>query len=131
LDLEEAVDLERLGKCSIAHVAYHGWVNILDPAKGLIILGRFETEDLTIHGLNGTPPKHESGQIAYLFACLTADIRVRILFDESIHLASRFQLIGFKHVIRALLEADDSAAIKFLPNFISICYKMRSRRVWQ
>ena len=39
------------------------------------------------------------------------------LADEGIHLASSFQLVGFRHVIGTLWGADDHAAVEVAKNF--------------
>jgi CHAT domain-containing protein len=39
------------------------------------------------------------------------------LADESIHLASSFQLAGFRHVIGTLWGADDNAAVEVAKKF--------------
>jgi CHAT domain-containing protein len=50
-------------------------------------------------------------RIAYLSACSTAENAREKLSDESIHLASAFQLAGFSHVIATLWEAKDRGAV--------------------
>jgi CHAT domain-containing protein len=39
------------------------------------------------------------------------------LLDESIHLASAFQLAGFPHVIATLWQTGDSAAVQVAEDF--------------
>ena len=39
------------------------------------------------------------------------------LADEGIHLASSFQLIGFRHIIGTLWGVDDAAAVEIAKNF--------------
>jgi CHAT domain-containing protein len=53
----------------------------------------------------------KKARIAYLSACSTAENSSYELSDESIHLASAFQLAGFPHVIAAFWEAKDRGAI--------------------
>ena len=60
---------------------------------------------------------HGNAPLAYLSACSTAEIKVRILADESIHLASVFQLAGFMHVVATLWLADDDAAVEIAGKF--------------
>ena len=42
---------------------------------------------------------------------------VRSLIDENIHLASTFQLLGFRHVIGTLWGANDAAAVAVAARF--------------
>jgi hypothetical protein len=108
-----------LAACTIAHFACHGFVDALDPAKSSLILGRDTTEELTVDETMDIAM--ESGpagaQIAYLSACSTAEIRNVELLQESIHLASAFQLAGFQHVIGTLWKANDEIAVAIASRF--------------
>ena len=77
---------------------------------------RRETKELlTINDLDII--SHESAQIIYLSACSTAEMKARNLVNESIHLASTFQLSGFQHVIGTLWGADNNAAVEVASKF--------------
>ena len=69
---------------------------------------------LTIRDLGNVT--HQLAQVAYLSACSTAEISIRNLMDECIHLAN-IQLIGFRHVIGAIFGAHDSAAVEVATEF--------------
>ena len=107
--------LDRLKSCTIAHFACHGVADEIEPAKSALIVGRETKELLTINDLDSI--LHESAQIAYLSACSTAEMKARNLVNESIHLASTFQLSGFQHVIGTLWGADDNAAVEVASKF--------------
>lgn len=47
----------------------------------------------------------------YLSACSTSANKVDKVVDEGIHLASAFQLAGFRHVIGTLWEVSDSHCV--------------------
>lgn len=113
--------LNALKSCSIAHFACHGRADSVEPAKSALILGREIEEELTLEDIDTIT--HDSAQIAYLSACSTAEIKVQNLEDESIHLASTFQLAGFKHVIGTLWGADDSAAVEIAGKFYGALYR--------
>jgi CHAT domain-containing protein len=49
--------------------------------------------------------------IVYLSAIPTAEIRVKSLLDESIHIASAFQIAGFARVICPLWSTDDDVCV--------------------
>jgi CHAT domain-containing protein len=72
-------------------------------------------EKLTITDLDTV--NHDLAQIAYLSACSTAEVKVSNLIDESIHLASTFQLVGFPHVVGTLRGARNSAAVEVAKKF--------------
>jgi CHAT domain-containing protein len=87
----------------------------MEPAKSALLLGKDVLEKLTLEDMDTI--SHDHAQIAYLSACSTAEIKVRNLADESIHLASAFQLAGFMHVIGTLWAADDNAAVEIASQF--------------
>ena len=113
----EAV-LNALKSCAIAHFACHGSVDETEPAKSALIVGQDTEERLTVADLDTIT--HDRAQIAYLSACSTAEIQALNLVEESIHLASTFQLSGFQHVIGTLWGAEDSAAAEIASKFYKL-----------
>ncbi|PQE31107.1 CHAT domain-containing protein [Rutstroemia sp. NJR-2017a WRK4] len=113
--------LESFDICNIAHFACHGRADRLEPAKSSLLLGKETCEELTINDLDII--NHDRAQIAYLSACSTAENKVRNLADESIHLASTFQLVGFPHVIGTLWGANDNAAVKVAGEFYRLNFQ--------
>ena len=92
--------LDALKTCTIAQFACHGTADRVEPAKSGLLLGNETVEKLTIEDLDTI--SCQNAQIVYLSACSTAEVGVMNLADESVHLASSFQLVGFRHVIRTL-----------------------------
>ncbi|KAK4696568.1 hypothetical protein P7C71_g1361, partial [Lecanoromycetidae sp. Uapishka_2] len=110
--------LNALRDCDIAHFACHGTADQEEPTKSALLLGRDVLEKLTLEDIMKMDfDSHENVPLAYLSACSTAEIKVRNLVDESIHLASAFQLAGFMHVIGTLWAADDAAAVEIAGKF--------------
>jgi len=107
--------LKSFNNCNVAHFACHGRADRVEPANSALLLGNENLEELTITDLDAI--NHDHAQIAYLSACSTAETKVSNLVDESIHLASTFQLVGFPHVIGTLWGADDSAAVEVAGEF--------------
>ena len=101
--------LSRLNDCEIAHFMCHGVTDPVDPSRSKLLLGDERRSDpLTVSEL--APVRLGAARLAYLSACSTARNEVTELADESIHLASAFQLAGFPHVIGTLWEVDVDVA---------------------
>jgi tetratricopeptide (TPR) repeat protein len=101
--------LNRLNDCEIAHFMCHGVTDPVDPSQSRLLLGTGQRSDsLAVTAL--APVRLGAARLAYLSACSTARNEVTELADESIHLASAFQLAGFPHVIGTLWEVDAAVA---------------------
>lgn len=100
-----------LSESTWAHFACHASTDVTSPSGGGLDLhdGRLGIEEIGALRLN-------QAELAYLSACYTADRGVRSS-DECLHLASAFQLSGFRHVIASLWPIKDQisadAAIDF------------------
>ena len=113
--------LEKAAACSLVHFACHGTSDFRQPSKSALLLGTTIVEKLTIGDLQSL--NHQLAQVAYLSACSTAEIGARSLIDESINLATTFQLSGFRHVIGTLWGAFDSAAAAVAAKFYEYLLK--------
>ena len=110
--------LKALKHCDIAHLAFHATADQLQSTQSALLLGRNVLERLTVEDIMKMDfDTHGHSPVAYLSACSTAEIKVRNLADESIHLASAFQLAGFMHVVGTLWAADDDAAVEIAGKF--------------
>jgi hypothetical protein len=116
-----AAVLEKVTTCSLVHFACHGSSDAEQPSKSALLLGKGSVDKLTVEDLQSL--NHQVAQVAYLSACSTAEIGAQSLIDESIHLASTFQLAGFRHVIGTLWGAYDSAAIAVAAKFYEYLLK--------
>jgi tetratricopeptide (TPR) repeat protein len=103
--------LELLRRCSIAHFACHGTTDPADPDSSRLLLH----DHLTVGALASLNLAH--AQLAYLSACNTAVTTDTRLLDEAIHLASAFQLAGYRHVIGTLWTARDERAVEIADAF--------------
>jgi hypothetical protein len=91
----------RLGAAAWAHFSCHGRADDNDPARSFLDLydePLLAGELFTLHPVDP--------YLAYLSACTTAVGSFRLL-DESVHLASAFQLAGYPHVIATLWWVND------------------------
>ncbi|KAH7161297.1 CHAT domain-containing protein [Dactylonectria macrodidyma] len=102
-----AAVLEALEACSIIHFAGHGVTNREDPLRSLLLLKDWKEDPLTIGSILDMDLKHNLPFLAYLSACGTGRILDEKSIDESIHIISAFQLIGFRHVVGTLWEVND------------------------
>jgi CHAT domain-containing protein len=116
-----AAVLEKVTTCSLVHFACHGSSDAEQPSKSALLLGRRSVDKLTVEDLQSL--NYQLAQVAYLSACSTADVGAWSLIDESIHLSSTFQLVGFRHVIGTLWGADDSAAVAVAAKFYEYLFK--------
>ncbi|TYK46940.1 CHAT domain-containing protein [Actinomadura decatromicini] len=93
--------LAALPKARWAHFACHGHTDLADPASSHLLLSDhpLTVADLPSLRLNGA-------ELAFLSACSTARPGARPA-DEAIHLASAFQLAGYRHVIGTLWPVGD------------------------
>ncbi|MFC3453040.1 CHAT domain-containing protein [Amycolatopsis speibonae] len=97
--------LTSLREATWAHFACHADADLLVPSRGGI---RLHDEILTLSDISRL--RLADAELAYLSACSTANPGITQA-DESLHLASAFQLAGFRHVIATLWPiADDIAA---------------------
>lgn len=78
---------------------------------------------LTVSAIFEVNP-HKRAWIAYLSACSTAEIKAEDLVDESIHLASAFQIAGFAHVIGSMWSADDNICVNVAQHFYRFLAKL-------
>ncbi|GAB3842103.1 CHAT domain-containing protein [Dactylosporangium cerinum] len=101
----EAV-MRRLPEAGWAHFACHGFVDHDDPGQSYLAL---YDAPLKVHELFNVELRNP--YLAFLSACTTGQGSTR-LPDESIHLASGFQLAGYPHVIATLWPINDSIAVR-------------------
>ncbi|MBL7487606.1 CHAT domain-containing protein [Frankia sp. AgW1.1] len=87
-----------------AHFACHGATDLADPSMSRLLLA---DQPLTV--LDISKLRLPDAQLAFLSACSTA-MPSGQLIDEAIHLASAFQLAGYRHVIATLWPVEDAVA---------------------
>ncbi|WP_254896764.1 CHAT domain-containing protein [Amycolatopsis sp. Hca4] len=97
--------LAALRESTWAHFACHADADLLVPSRSGI---RLHDGILSLSAISRL--RLADAELAYLSACSTANPGINQA-DESLHLASAFQLAGFRHVIATLWPiADDMAA---------------------
>lgn len=103
--------LENLPNFHIIHLACHGISDGNRPSESHLLLNGNDNpptpDKLTVAAISRLNLKN--AQVAYLSACSTADNASSVLADESIHIASGFQLAGFSHVLATLWDSEDDA----------------------
>jgi hypothetical protein len=107
--------LARLPGCPIVHFACHSYTDAEDPSRSGLLLHDHAADPFTVVRLASL--RLESAQLAYLSACQTAVTQTSVIADEAIHLASAFQLAGYRHVIGTLWEVEDRSAATMADNF--------------
>ena len=93
-----------LASASWAHFACHAHSDPASPSNSHLLL-----HDRPMSVTEVSRLRLEHAELAYLSACSTARGSAK-LADEAIHIASAFQLAGYRHVIGALWSVDDTTA---------------------
>lgn len=117
-----ALVLAELPSFHAIHFACHG-VSDRNPSNShLLLLGDtpLQSGKLTVKAISATNLKN--AQMAYLSACCTAQNPSAQLADESIHIASGFQLAGFSHVLATLWQSDDDACRRVSGEFYRLLF---------
>ncbi|MFF1922078.1 CHAT domain-containing protein [Streptomyces sp. NPDC058221] len=102
--------LRALPRHSWAHFACHTVSDPDVPSRGGLLLHDHHQNLLTVEDVSGLDLG--SPELAYLSSCDTARTAPRHA-DEAIHLASAFQLAGYRHVIATLWPAEDEVSSVF------------------
>lgn len=115
--------LEAMSGASIARFACYGSSDPTDPMTSHLLLQKEDgcnksVGKLTVSALlDANTQKHS--WISYLSACPTAEVKMRTLAGEALHLASAIQMAGFAHVIGSLRPADDQICVQVAKLFYS------------
>jgi ankyrin repeat protein/CHAT domain-containing protein len=100
--------VKHIQSCSIFHFAGHCKSDKENPANGCLITQDWQTQPLTIQDILGLELQaKEPAWLAYLSACSTAVNHETNIYEESVDLASAFQLSGFRHVVCSLWHVSD------------------------
>ncbi|GIJ86420.1 hypothetical protein Asppvi_005308 [Aspergillus pseudoviridinutans] len=114
--------LGRLGGSEIVHFACHGLSDPHDPSHSHLLLQKESQsgvilDKLTVSSICSTISKGGRTCVAYLSACSTAEVRATRFTDESLHIASAFQVAGFPNVIGSLWPTKDDVCVKVTDYF--------------
>jgi tetratricopeptide (TPR) repeat protein len=91
-----------------AHFACHGRADLASPSNSALLLQDNQDHPLTVVDIARLRLEH--AEFAFLSACSTANPGTGVP-DEAIHLASAFQLAGYRQVIGTLWPIDDHRAV--------------------
>ena len=91
-----------------AHFACHGSSYLGNPSASHLLLRNYKLRPLTVVDIARL--RLDDAWLAFLSACATARTGPH-LADEAIHLASAFQLAGYRHVIATLWPVGDQHAV--------------------
>ncbi|KAL4748455.1 hypothetical protein BDW72DRAFT_205586 [Aspergillus terricola var. indicus] len=103
--------LQAIQETDIVHFACHGFCDPVDPSESHLLLQNNRVSPPVVDPLSAkriSDLVFRRARVAFLSACSTAQVPARRLTDETIHLASAFQVAGFGHVIASLWSADDA-----------------------
>ncbi|KAF7594157.1 hypothetical protein BBP40_010006 [Aspergillus hancockii] len=113
--------LKAIQSSPIVHFACHGESNAQDPSSGGLFLGNIAEGKPDLMSISDVASvTHPQAYLAYLSACSTAENSAIHLMDEAIHVASAFQLVGYRNVIGTLWEANDKTSIRVVKLFYEL-----------
>lgn len=117
--------LAELPSYDAIHFACHGVSDAKSPSNSSLLLRKDENtiDRLTVKAISSKNIEH--AQIAYLSACSTAENASTALVNESIYIASGFQLAGFSHVLATQWESNDDACRLVATNFYKCLFDGR------
>ncbi len=104
----EAV-LAALPEARWAHFACHGYSDLANPSASRLLLTDHKKRPLTV--VDVARLRLDDAELAFLSACSTAQPGAR-LADEAIHMASAFQLAGYRNVVGTLWPIGDRPAVE-------------------
>lgn len=106
----QQVLIDILPDVHLCHFACHGVSDPLDPSNSQLLIQDWETHPLSVKDI--AQLRLQDSQFAYLSACSAADCKVETLLDESINLATAFQLAGFPSVVGTLWPIHDHYSVE-------------------
>lgn len=119
--------LEKLPAYHAIHFACHGVSHGHHPSQSHLLLVKHDphaptaqVDKLTVGDISGMNLKQ--AQLAYLSGCQIAGNSSTSSGDESIHIASGFQLAGFSHVLATLWESQDDACRQVAVEFYRLLF---------
>ncbi|KAL0631812.1 hypothetical protein Q9L58_009322 [Maublancomyces gigas] len=113
---QTVLDELKQGSFKAIHFACHGKTDNKDPSGShLILLKDGKADKLTVEDISGQ--SIGGVQLAYLSACSTAKNPDLRLADETIHIASGFQLAGFNHVIATMWPSESAVCREISQDF--------------
>ncbi|KAF4450819.1 hypothetical protein F53441_6151 [Fusarium austroafricanum] len=104
--------LRDLQSSGIFHFAGHGYTDNNDPSQSHLRLEDWKSNPLTVADLFALNLREKEPFLAYLGACGTGQIQDARHLDESIHLTSACQLVGFRHSIGTLCKVHDKTCVE-------------------
>ncbi|MCH6165802.1 CHAT domain-containing protein [Pseudonocardia alaniniphila] len=103
--------LSALADCGWAHFACHAVSDPLSPSDSRLLL---YDRSLAVRDISKL--RLQDAELAFLSACSTARGSAQ-LADEAIHIASAFQLAGYRHVVGTLWPVLDATAARLTQGF--------------
>ncbi|MFF3503841.1 CHAT domain-containing protein [Streptomyces sp. NPDC003247] len=113
-EADRASVLAALPRHAVAHFACHGAGDTVSPAGNGVLLADADGVPLTVAAVAGLDLR--GAALAYLSACGTSETRIS-LADESVHLASGFQVAGYPQVVGSLWSVPDLASARVADAF--------------
>ncbi|WP_158852130.1 CHAT domain-containing protein [Saccharothrix deserti] len=113
-DARRAEVLAQITRYGWAHFACHAFTDTAHPSESRLLLA--DEAPLTVTDIARL---RLDADLAHLSACSTATVG-SVLPDEAIHLASAFQLAGYRHVVATLWPVRDAFTSRFARDFYAV-----------
>jgi hypothetical protein len=127
--------LDQLPYYNLLHFACHGISDASDPFNSRLLLKGPDkyygsavptSKPLSVRDLlTSRSPKAD---LAYISACSSADNKVGELADEAVHIASGFQLAGFRNVVASLWGQKDAVCLGVAEAFYRELFRLNTQR---
>ncbi|MGX7829681.1 CHAT domain-containing protein [Actinokineospora sp. 24-640] len=108
-DAHKAAVVDRVADHDWVHFGCHGNTDLDNPSASGLLLADHKAAPLTVLDVNRLDLA--DAEFAFLSACSTARTG-SALPDEAIHLASAFQIAGYRHVVATLWPIADRHAVR-------------------
>ena len=120
-------------ECNVAHFVCHEVSDSLDSFRSGLILQTIknaieESEQIILSVQELFQVHFSRAEIAYFFACSTAQNQAIEFSNEMFHVVSEFQIAEFRHVVDCLWSSDDKMCVKVAKSFYSELVESRTAK---
>lgn len=127
--------LAQLPHYNLLHFACHGISDASDPFNSRLLLkdpdkhyGHTVPTSKPLYVRDLLTSRSPRADLAYISACSSADNSAEKLEDEAVHIASVFQLAGFRNVVASLWSQKDRVCLGIAEAFYEELFRLKKER---